>query len=346
MGVRRMRILVTLVATLGLTVAVAWLPMPGFRWHVGRWAAYLPILILSSRNGPTAGLCAGLAASLFWALAMNWQGMGEMAWLSVLAPDFAAVGLFGGRILGVWPRVRKRHSDSAATAWPEVGRIFGQESDVDLRPIISIQSAVGLLAEDDTPADLRHELAGIISTECGRLSVSIAGLLQRAPAVEKPEFRDADMAAIIDAAVREAEFVLCARSVVVRKEIAPDLKTIQCNPDQLRNLVKSLTVNAVRAAPAGDEVVLNAHCGEDGVILEVRDRPKGSPVSQLLHRLFGSRPGSTGIGLAAAYDIVRQHGGKIGANINVRKGLEFSVWLPLRRDGGNGNWQGAGGGGR
>jgi signal transduction histidine kinase len=341
-----MRILVAFTVTLGLTVALAWLPMPGVWWHVVRWAAYLPILSVSARHGPIAGLWAGLAASLFWALAMGLRGTDNVAWLSILLPDFVAVGLLGGRLLGVWPRSRQRFSATEADAWPDLRRTSKPEVDLSLNPIASIQFAAGILAEEDTSADVRQELAGIISKECGRLSASITGLLQASHAAESPQFCEADLASIIDAAVREAEFVLSARGVVVRKVMAPELTTIQCYPDQLRNLVRSLTINAVHSAPAGEEVVLNARHGEDGVILELRGHDKRSFINRGLGRFFGARPETTGVGLAAAYDIVRRHGGRIGANINVRKGFEFSVWLPLRRNCGDGNWQGAGGGGR
>ena len=339
-----MRIFVTFAVTLGLTVALAWLPMPGIWWHVVRWAAYLPILLVSARHGPIAGLWSGVAASLLWALATVSRGAGDVSWLSILSPDFAAVGLFGGRLLGVWPRSRQRYSASEPAAWPEMGPISEPEIDLNLNPIASIQSAAGLLAEEDTPADLRHELAGIISTECGRLSAGITSLLQRTAAAASPQFSEADLPPIIDAAVREAEFVLCGRGTVVRKEIAAELPSIQCNPDQLRNLFMSLTISAVQSAPAGDTVILTAHRGDEGICLDLKDQGQGSFLSRVRGRFYGARPSTTAVGLAAAYDIVRQHGGKIEAKINVRKGFEFSVWLPLRRNRGNGKC--ASGGGR
>ena len=315
-------------------------------WHVVRWAAYLPILLVSARHGPIAGLWSGVAASLLWALVTASRGMGDVAWLSVLSPDFAAVGLFGGRLLGAWPRSRQRYSASEAAAWPEPGRISEPEMDLNLNPIASIQSAAGLLAEEDTPADLRHELAGIISTECGRLSAGITSLLQRTPTAVPPQFLEADLPPIIDAAVRETEFVLCSRGTVVRKEIAAELPSIQCNPDQLRNLLISLTINAVQSAPMGNAVVLTAHRVDDGICLAIKDQGRGSFLSRVRGRFYGARPATTGVGLAAAYETVRRHNGKIEAKVNVRKGLEFSVWLPLRRNCTNGSLQGSGGGGR
>jgi signal transduction histidine kinase len=108
----------------------------------------------------------------------------------------------------------------------------------------------------------------------------------------------------------------------------------------------SLTVNAAQSVPAGDTVLLTARRGDGGVYLDLKDQGHGSFLSRVRGRFYGARPATTGVGLAAAYDIVRRHGGKIEAKVNVRKGFEFSVWLPLRRDCADGNWQGSGGGGR
>ena len=104
-----------------------------------------------------------------------------MVWWTTLLPDFASVGYFGGRLLGVWPRVRRHYPAREPRAWPEAGHISETELDLTLKPLVSIQGAAGLLAEEDTPAHLRHELAGIISKECGRLSVGITGLIHRVP---------------------------------------------------------------------------------------------------------------------------------------------------------------------
>jgi len=340
-----MRFVMTIAVTLGTTLALAWVPMSGMWWHLARWAVYLPLLSISARRGPGAGLWAGAAASLLWALVMALRE-GDVVWWSTLLPDFAAVGYFGGRLLGVWPPVREHYKSSAAVAWPEAGRIAETELDLTLKPLVSIEGAAGLLADDDTPAHLRHELAGIISKECERLSAGITGLIHRVPAPKTSEIREADLATIVDAAVREAEFVLCGQGKLIHREIPAGLPRISCHPEQLRSLLSTLTINAVQTVPAGDSVVLNARSIEDGIILDVTDRVSGSYIDRFLGGLFGPRRGTAGVGLAAAYEIVRWHGGTINAKFNVRKGFEFSVWLPVRRERTNGDRQGPGGGGR
>ena len=327
-----------------LTAALIWLPLPEMWWLVARLAFYIPILMVSVRLGPIAGLSAGVAATILVALAATSRGMSDIASLGILTPDLALVGLLGGKLPDLLPRFRRQHSFSPVEVWPAPERISEPKASADLNSLASIQSAAVLLAEDDTPAELRQELAGIISTECGRLSASVKGLLQQGSGVAPRLVGEADVAALADSVIRQAEFVLCGQGVKVRKEIAANLPRIQCDPVQIRSLLMSLTTSAAESVPPGVQVILNVHSGKDGVILEIQEQSTGVSVSQHVKRFFGSHPATTTAGLAAAYEIVRQHGGTIDARINESKGLEFSVWLPLSQNNTNGCRQGTGGG--
>jgi hypothetical protein len=330
----------------GLSVALGWLPIQGIGWHVASRAYYLPILLVAASHGSLAGLFAGLTASVLCVLVAATRGMGDMAWLSIFVPDFAIVGFLGGRFLDRWPQFKQLHFASRADVWPALGRSPEPKLSLNLNPLASIQSAAELLAIEETPAGVRQELVGIISMECERLSSSIIGLLEQTRGAAPPQTCEVDTTAIIDAAVREAEFVFCGRGIRLRKEIAPDLPPIQCNPDQIRSVLISLIANVLHSAPAGDEVVLNAHRGRGGVILNVRETGRGAFLHGLVRRFFGSRPEARGVGLAAAYEIVRLHDGTMDGKLTIAKGLEFSVWLPLRRTCTDGTCQGVSGGGR
>ena len=341
-----MRILATFAVTAGLTLALAWLPMPGTLWHAVRWVAYVPILAVSCRHGPIAGLWAGVATSLLWAVLMVFLGGSDVSWLSFLAPDFAVVGLFGGRLLGVRRPARRRESATGKRAWAEPGKTPESAIEFNLNPITSIQSAAGLLAEEDTSAEVRHELAGIISTECGRLAANITNLAERSAAATPPQFSEVDLKPIIDSAVGEAEFVLCERGIAVEKQIAADLPRIECNPDQIRGLLISLITNAIESAQTSKKLVLDVHGEKDGVLIEVKAGGSISAARRVLERFLGLTAETASVGLAAAYHIVQRHSGSIKAKVNARKGFEFLVWLPLRQNCANGDCQGASGGGR
>jgi signal transduction histidine kinase len=239
----------------------------------------------------------------------------------------------------MWPHSRKVYSAGETDPWPALSRISEFEITPDASPVDSIESAARLLGESDTPAEMRQELVSIIIKECKHLSASITGLLQQRREATPPQACEADITLIIDSAVREAEFVLSGRGITLRKEIAPDVPPIQCNPDQIRNLFVSLIINAAQSATSGTELILDAHCGYNGVGLDVRGQKPF--VRWVANRFFGSRSVTPGVGLAAAHDIVRWHGGRISRKANLRKGPEFSVWLPVRRNDTYGGWQGA-----
>jgi len=332
-----MQAFAAVVISAGLTVALSWLSMSGIWWQVVRWAFYLPILMVGARYGSSAGLFSGVTASLLCAVVAASRGMGNVTWPGILAPDFAIVGLLGG-FIKTWPRFRQLHAAGETDPWPALSRVSEPEIAFDPNPLTSIESAARLLGESDTPAELREELVDIVLKECKHLSASITSLLQQRRETTAPQVCESEITPILDAAVREAEFVLSGRGIVLRKEIAPDVPPIQCNPDQIRNLFMSLIINAAQSASAGTAVVLDAHCGYNGIVLDVKGQ--GPFVRRIANRFFGSRPGISGVSLAAAQDIVRRHGGKIGGKANLGKGLEFSVWLPLRRNDPNGGWQG------
>jgi len=328
------------------SVALICLPMSGIGWHIARWALYFPILLVGITYGSSAGLLAGLASSLLCAMVVVSHGIGDATWSNVFAPDFAVVGMLGGRCLNIWPRFRKLATARKKDARPDLFEISEPENKLDPNPLASIEIAARLLAEDDTPANLRQELAGIISTECEHLSASVAGLLHQPHEASPLQVRAADISAIVDAAVRGAAFILYGQGVIVRREVAPDLPPIHCNPDQIRNLLMSVTVVAAQSAPAGSELVLRASQKDDGLVLEVRELGLGSLVGRFERRFFSPPAGSASSALAAAYEIVLQHGGRIDGTISVRKGSEFSVWLPLHPNYTDGSRQSVGRGGR
>ena len=341
-----MRILAALAASIGLTLGLAWLPMPGAWWHAARCAAYLPILAVSVRLGPIAGLSAGLATSLLWELTI-FLAARNVAWPSFLVPDFALVGMFGGWLLGVRPPSPRGQPAAGQKGWNGPAQISEPAIEFNLNPIASIQSAAGLLAEADTPADVRHELAGIISTECDRLAASIAALVeQKTTAATRPQVREVDLKPIIDSAVREVEFVLCERGIAVERHIAPEQPRIECNPDQIRSLLIWLITNAVEKAQTGKKVVLDVRGEKDGVTIEVKPKGRISIARRVLDRFFGLSVEPEGNGLAAAYRIVERHSGRIEVKVNAKNSFEFLVWLPLCQGCANAECQGAGGGGR
>ena len=113
---------------------------------------------------------------------------------------------------------------------------------------------------------------------------------------------------------------------------------------QLEQVLMNMAVNAADAMPDGGQLAIRTYSGtlpeseSDGkehAFLSISDTGKGMDESVLLHifePFFSTKgDGGTGLGLATAYGIVRQHNGNISVESEPGKGTVFNVSFPLSR---------------
>jgi signal transduction histidine kinase len=130
------------------------------------------------------------------------------------------------------------------------------------------------------------------------------------------------------------------RHVTLAVRIAPDLAPLSANPDQLKQVLVNLVLNALHACTAGGHVTLRAaaDAGARRATLEVVDDGAGIPEA-LRHRVFDpffttkKRGKGTGLGLTMAAQIVRNHGGEIDLTSAVGRGTRVVVKWPLASSG-------------
>ena len=119
---------------------------------------------------------------------------------------------------------------------------------------------------------------------------------------------------------------------------------------QIEQVLLNLAVNAGDAMPRGGRLDIRVGPVNDGreVALDVADEGVGIPpelVERIFEPFFTTKPRGkgTGLGLATAYGIVRQHGGRIDVVSTVGRGSVFTVTLPASSgasDGGSGTRRG------
>lgn len=103
-------------------------------------------------------------------------------------------------------------------------------------------------------------------------------------------------------------------------------------------VVSNLVTNALRHTPAGGTVCITTRAEESSILLAVSDTGEGIPPEYIdkifdkfvqIKRSVETTPGSVGLGLAIAKDIVEMYSGKIWVESEVGKGSVFSVRLPI-----------------
>ncbi len=110
-------------------------------------------------------------------------------------------------------------------------------------------------------------------------------------------------------------------------------RSIDLDPDQMRNVIRNLARNADEAAGNGGEIRLATGVRDGSVVISVSDNGCGIPreyMEKNLFRLFSTtKSDGFGIGLFQARRIVELHGGRIEVDSEVGKGSTFRICLPV-----------------
>jgi len=138
------------------------------------------------------------------------------------------------------------------------------------------------------------------------------------------------------------------KDVEVRAELARELASVHADPSQMEQVLMNLAVNARDAMPRGGRLTFatkNAHFDADAcrmrpgilpgefVQLTVADTGTGMDavtLERIFEPFFTTKPPGkgTGLGLATAYGVVKQHGGWIEVSSTVDLGTAFHLFLP------------------
>ena len=147
----------------------------------------------------------------------------------------------------------------------------------------------------------------------------------------------------IDDVVREAvDFGMRGSKVSHRYVLPDDLPLVEFDRGQIQQVLQNLVINACQAMPEGGELVVTAAAASSAppsapgkaagwVRLSVEDSGVGiapSVQSRIFDPYFTTKSDGTGLGLAAAYAIVRKHGGTMTVDSEEGEGATFHVYLP------------------
>lgn len=164
---------------------------------------------------------------------------------------------------------------------------------------------------------------------------------------EQPARQVVDLGVLVDEASSMFRRLLPA-SIRLKVEAHPHRWSVEANPDQLRQVLLNLVVNARDAMPSGGELRLSVQeaepptkCGGAGrrtrrgrwVALVVSDTGcgmDGEIASRVFEPFFTTKPrgAGTGIGLAIVAGIIEAHGGRVRCRSSPGEGSRFEVLLP------------------
>jgi len=202
-------------------------------------------------------------------------------------------------------------------------------------PLTSIKGSAELLADDFPGGHPKKELLDVLVREADRLN----GVLTRFLSFARPlplSTREFDVREVVD----EVAALLGGREGAGESPIEisggeGDLPEIKGDPEQIRQVLLNLLLNAIQASPTGGRIDVSLLYIEEGpgrVEIVVEDRGAGfeaEALENLFTPFFTTREEGTGLGLAVSHRILESHGGRIRAENRAEGGARVVVELPV-----------------
>ncbi len=220
-------------------------------------------------------------------------------------------------------------------------------------PLSSIKAAVETLrdgAVDEPP--MRDKLLTVVSTNVERIEELIRDLLDlsRLESPEAPVRREpVDLAALTRRVAESFERAREERHLIVADEVAPDVASVESDPELLRLILSNLIENSTKFAFEKTTIAVRIDrlppqnttlkARRDGIRIRVIDQGIGIPLAaqpRIFERFYQvdlARTGAptrrgTGLGLAIVKHAVKRLGGTIRVDSIWQQGTTMTVHIP------------------
>jgi two-component system sensor histidine kinase PilS (NtrC family) len=260
----------------------------------------------------------------FWALKTDDHEpleMGDTEYLGLICAceDLSAIRAMEERL---------RQADRLAT----LGRMSANIAHEIRNPLASLTGAIEVLASSGTAGEVRERLGQIVLKESGRLNDILRDFLEYARPAPLARAR-VNVVESIDEVLVLLEHRATTGTLKVAREFPPALPWA-VDPQQFRQAVWNLCLNAVEAMPEGGELRVTA--GVTGGRLEVRVADTGEGIArddldQIFEPFFSTKADGSGLGLALVHRILQDHGGEVHVESAPGAGSVFTLRFPTVR---------------
>lgn len=224
--------------------------------------------------------------------------------------------------------------------WALTGKLAAGVAHSIRNPLTSVKIRLFSLGRSLRLNDEQREDFEVITEEIAHID-SIARNFLEFSRPPKLVMQDAEVADVVDNALTLVRHRLDSYGVEARVVRGADVPRVDADPEQLKEVLVNLLVNACEAMTGGGHITIRIEGGyinPPGVVAVIRvsDDGPGIPHSmtdQVFQPFFSSKEEGTGLGLSIAWRIVEEHGGWITVKSQEGEGATFVITLPGKEDG-------------
>jgi nitrogen fixation/metabolism regulation signal transduction histidine kinase len=216
-------------------------------------------------------------------------------------------------------------------AWRELARRLAHELKNPLFPLqITVENMQR--ARESYPDqfdEVFREGAATLLAELANLK-RIIGNFSDFAKMPAPEAQAVNLSELAAATLKLFEPQLAREHIAAKRELDPNVRPVQADPEQITRALRNLILNAIDAMPEGGTLTVRTAAVGQGVRIEVADTGKGltpEECARLFTPYYTTKQHGTGLGLAIVQSIVSDHKGRISVESAPGKGTAFRIEL-------------------
>ena len=206
-------------------------------------------------------------------------------------------------------------------------------------PLTNIRGYLEALTDGIVPP--ATETFSLLQDETLRLVQLVEDVLQLAradAAKDNLELKPIDLHQIVDHTLKDFAGMLSHKSITINFHAPEYPIKVPADPDRIYRVVRNLTDNSVRYTPVNGNVEINLETDNEHVkMTTINDAGELVPedLPYLFERFYRGEKsrsrylGGAGIGLAIVKELVKAHGGNVGAEL---KDSQVRIWFQLPMD--------------
>jgi signal transduction histidine kinase len=231
---------------------------------------------------------------------------------------------------------KSRESLLQAEKMALVGKLAAGMAHSIRNPFTSVKMRLFSLGRSLELSDTQKEDFEVISDEIRHIDTIVQNFLEfsRPP---KLKMQSISPSAVVDQTLQLLEHRLKSYDVSVKIQREQTLPEIDADPEQLKEVLVNLMVNACEAIEKGGTIVIHedvALTPSDGTAAVIRVSDDGPGISEATRQkvfepFFTTKEEGTGLGLSIVARIIEEHGGTVTVESTEGRGATFVISLPI-----------------
>ena len=222
----------------------------------------------------------------------------------------------------------------------QIGKLAAGIAHSVRNPLTSVKMRLFTLERTLSLSAAEKEDFEVISEEISNIDTIVRNFLEfsRPP---KLKIQKASPSEVVDMAVQLLRYRIESYGVTVELKRDRKLPQVDCDPEQLKEVLVNLIANACEAMGDGGRIVISEEEGKTEpvgrvVVIRVSDTGPGIPEAvraRIFEPFYTTKPEGTGLGLSIAARIIEDHKGFLSVKCRPNKGTTFTITLPCQEEG-------------